>query len=173
MSTDTEAVKMLDKARFEAVQANKYDSEATWQELKTRFEQVFDRKLPYDWQLDVVEALLLHINCIVIAGTGAGKTMPFGMPLLLDKMDKKMVLAISPLNELEFEQVRPIPSDLSILYWYMSRQSVSNRWASQQQPSTVMITLPSSMQCNGCNTFFQHFWQFYSRKSNRTSTESS
>ena len=30
----------------------------------------------YDWQLDVSEALLLGLDCTVIAGTGAGKTMP-------------------------------------------------------------------------------------------------
>jgi ATP-dependent helicase YprA (DUF1998 family) len=41
---------------------------------------------------------------VVIAGTGAGKTMPFAMPLV-DDTKSKMVLVISPLNELEHEQV--------------------------------------------------------------------
>jgi hypothetical protein len=92
MSTNVEAVKILDKAHLEAAQANKYNSKATRQEMMTRFEQVFDGKSLYDWQLNVTEALLLHLDCIVIVGTGAGKTMPFGMLLLLDKTNKKMVL---------------------------------------------------------------------------------
>ncbi|KAF9560465.1 hypothetical protein CPC08DRAFT_608470, partial [Agrocybe pediades] len=32
---------------------------------------------PYDWQLDIAEALLLGLDCSVIAGTGSGKTLPF------------------------------------------------------------------------------------------------
>ena len=60
---------------------------------------------PYCWQVDITEAITLGLDCILIAGTG--KTMPFGMPLLLDTSRKKMVIVISPLNELELEQVRP------------------------------------------------------------------
>ena len=41
----------------------------------------------------------------VIAGTSSGKTMSFWMPLLLDEAKEKMVVVISPLNELEAEQV--------------------------------------------------------------------
>ena len=37
---------------------------------------------PYSWQLDVTEAIFLGLDPVVIAGTGAGKTMPFMMPLL-------------------------------------------------------------------------------------------
>ena len=48
---------------------------------------------------------MLGLDCVVIAGTGSGKTMPFWMPLLLDKNRDKMVVVISPLNELEAEQV--------------------------------------------------------------------
>jgi superfamily II DNA helicase RecQ len=45
------------------------------------------------------------LDCIVIARTGSGKTMPFGMPLLLDEAKDKIVVIISPLNELKAEQV--------------------------------------------------------------------
>ena len=55
--------------------------------------------------MDVTEALLLGILCLVIAGTGAGKTLPFVTPLLMDETKKKMILILSPLNELEKEQV--------------------------------------------------------------------
>jgi len=47
---------------------------------------------------------LLRLDSVVIVGTGAGKTMPFMMPLLLDR--KKKVLIISPLKILQADQVR-------------------------------------------------------------------
>ena len=56
---------------------------------------------------------MLGLDCIVIVGTGAGKTMPFGMPLLMDKASSKMVIVISPLNDLEAEQVSMIALMLS------------------------------------------------------------
>ncbi|KAJ7082066.1 P-loop containing nucleoside triphosphate hydrolase protein, partial [Mycena belliarum] len=58
-------------------------------------------KAPYDWQLDVSEAYLLGLDAVVIAGTGAGKTMPFMMPLLLHR--DKYSLIISPLKAKRFE----------------------------------------------------------------------
>ena len=58
--------------------------------------------------MDVCEAMLLGLDCVVIASTGAGKSMPFIMPLLVDETCRKMVIIISPLNELEYDQVRPL-----------------------------------------------------------------
>ena len=82
-----------------------YSSETTRKDLVTAFKKAFHGLEPYDWQLDVTEALLLGLDCVVIAGTGSGKTMPFAMPLLVDKTKKKMVVVISPLNDLEEDQV--------------------------------------------------------------------
>lgn len=96
---------VLDSARAAAKISRKYSHEETRQELSDRFKAVFLGRAPYDWQLDVAEALLLGLDCIAIAGTGAGKTMPFIMPLLADKTGKKMVIIISPLNVLEYDQV--------------------------------------------------------------------
>lgn len=62
---------------------------------------------PYEWQLDA-EALLLRLDLTVIAGTGAGKTIPFILPLLNDPNAKSIVLVILPLKELQTEQVRLI-----------------------------------------------------------------
>ncbi|KZT02561.1 uncharacterized protein LAESUDRAFT_601365, partial [Laetiporus sulphureus 93-53] len=75
----------------QAAKTHQYSSEATRAEIVQQFRRVFDDLEPYDWQVDVTEALLLGMDCTVIAGTGAGKTMPFVMPLLLDQMKKKMV----------------------------------------------------------------------------------
>jgi superfamily II DNA helicase RecQ len=99
------AINALTCARESALKSRNYDSITTRQTIESKFKNIFDGRAPYEWQTDVTEALLLGLDCIVIAGTGAGKTMPFGMPLLLDEAKDKMVVVISPLNELEAEQV--------------------------------------------------------------------
>lgn len=60
-------------------------------------------KPAYDWQLDVAEAILVNLDCVLIAGTGFGKTIPFMLPLLLDK--QKLILVVSPLKILQQDQV--------------------------------------------------------------------
>ncbi|KAK7021630.1 hypothetical protein R3P38DRAFT_2533395 [Favolaschia claudopus] len=62
----------------------------------------------HSWQLDVAEALLLRVDCLVIAGTGSGKTTPFLLPLLLPENKGKFALIISPLLSLQAEQVSPV-----------------------------------------------------------------
>ncbi|KAF8341697.1 hypothetical protein F5887DRAFT_1076461 [Amanita rubescens] len=62
------------------------------------FEQRMNGLKPYYWQLDVAEALILGLD----AGTGAGKSMPFVMPLFA--FPDKMVIILSPLNALEEHQ---------------------------------------------------------------------
>ncbi|KAJ7882049.1 hypothetical protein B0H14DRAFT_3758269 [Mycena olivaceomarginata] len=59
--------------------------------------------VPHDWQIDMAEALLLGLDCSLIAGTGAGKTMPFIMPLFVES--EKIIIIISPLNALEVDQI--------------------------------------------------------------------
>ena len=97
------AYRNLQKAREEAARKNGYDSARTRSDLKSIFHDRFGKD-PYEWQLDVTEAILLGLASVVIAGTGAGKTMPFMMPLLLD--DKKKVIIISPLKILQADQVQ-------------------------------------------------------------------
>jgi ATP-dependent helicase YprA (DUF1998 family) len=60
---------------------------------------------PYQWQLDVAEAIHLLMHVVVIAPTGAGKTIPFILPLLIEGAEHGMVLIISPLQELQNDQV--------------------------------------------------------------------
>jgi bloom syndrome protein len=69
-----------------------------------------DGKDTYEWQIDVAEALILGLDAVVIAGTGAGKTIPFMLPVLLHR--DKFVLIISPLKILQEDQVSPITSIL-------------------------------------------------------------
>ena len=92
----------LDKARADAKRKNGYDWQQTRDDITSIFHECFGTD-PYSWQLDVTEAILLGLDSVVIAGTGAGKTMPFMMPLLLDK--KKQVIIISPLKVLQEDQV--------------------------------------------------------------------
>ena len=53
--------------------------------------------------MDVAKALILRLDSVVIAGTGAGKTMPFVMLLFL--RNGKKILIISPLKVLQADQV--------------------------------------------------------------------
>jgi ATP-dependent helicase YprA (DUF1998 family) len=96
---------LLRTAQDEALKSRQYNSEETRATIVKEFTEVFDGKQPYGWQVDTCEALLLGLDCIVIAGTGAGKTFLFAMPLLMDTTCRKMVLVISPLNALEYDQV--------------------------------------------------------------------
>jgi hypothetical protein len=61
---------------------------------------------PYWYQEDVAEAFYLGLDVSYLAGTGFGKTLPFVMPLFLDKSERSTVIIISPLNALERDQVR-------------------------------------------------------------------
>jgi hypothetical protein len=97
--------------RESATKAHHYDYATTHHSIENKFQAVFDGKPPYSWQTDVTEALLLRLDCIVIAGMGSGKTMPFGMPLLLEEAKDKIIVVISPLNELEAEQVSVLISE--------------------------------------------------------------
>ncbi|KAF9012649.1 hypothetical protein BDQ17DRAFT_1232332, partial [Cyathus striatus] len=54
-------------------------------------------------QMDVAEALVLKVDTLCIAGTGASKTTSTTMPLLLDPSN--WALIISPLKVLQEEQV--------------------------------------------------------------------
>jgi len=83
-----------------ATERGRYDSAMTKEQIEAQFKLACNSKTPYNWQVDVTEALILGL----VAGTGSGKTMPFGMLALSDSSWKKMVLVISPLNTLEHEQ---------------------------------------------------------------------
>jgi len=85
----------------------RYCSEATRHTLSAICEARTGRK-PYPWQLDCAEALVLGIDCIVLAGTGFGKTLPFTIPSLLHP--NKITIVISPLNVLEEDQVHTLLS---------------------------------------------------------------
>jgi len=97
---------ILQDALTEATNFQGYSSEDMHAEISLAFKVTLNGLEPYSWQLDVCKALLLGLDCIVIAGTGAGKTMPLIMPLLVDPTNKKMVIIISLLNALEHDQVR-------------------------------------------------------------------
>jgi ATP-dependent helicase YprA (DUF1998 family) len=96
----------LKNARDAALKDWNYDSEGTRQTMSRTFQGVFNGKMPYDWQLDAAEALILGLDCVVVAGTGAGKTIPFVLPLFAQGSQDKLVIIISPLNALKTDQVR-------------------------------------------------------------------
>ncbi|KAJ6494520.1 P-loop containing nucleoside triphosphate hydrolase protein [Mycena sanguinolenta] len=103
VSRTEESQLILRQARGKARKKTGYDSDATRRDLARLFEQSF-KKPPYDWQIDVSEAFLLKLDVVLIAGTGACKTIPFMMPLLLHR--EKYSLVISPLKVLQEEQAK-------------------------------------------------------------------
>ncbi|KAJ7199856.1 P-loop containing nucleoside triphosphate hydrolase protein [Mycena pura] len=100
-----ESQQILRQAREKARKKTGYNSDATRRDLARLFENSF-KKPPYDWQIDVSEAFLLRLDVVLVAGTGAGKTIPFKfmMPLLLHR--EKYSLVISPLKVLQEEQAK-------------------------------------------------------------------
>ena len=83
-----------------------YDSQATRHLLSDTVTALCPTIKPYDWQVDVAEALALGLDTTVIAGTVSGDTLPWALPLLLEENRDKTCLIISPLNELEADHVR-------------------------------------------------------------------
>ncbi|KAJ7235802.1 P-loop containing nucleoside triphosphate hydrolase protein [Mycena rebaudengoi] len=92
---------ILQKARDDAFKSRGYQSAPTRAKLRNEFSAKNDGMIAHDWQIDIGEALHLGVDCSLIAGTGAGKTMPFVMPLFLDS--EKIIVIISPLNALEVD----------------------------------------------------------------------
>ncbi|KAK7027151.1 hypothetical protein R3P38DRAFT_2459909, partial [Favolaschia claudopus] len=92
---------LLQEAREKTRKQRDYDSEKTRQKLASLFEEQTGKQA-HKWQIDVSEALILGLDSVVIAGTGAGKTMPFMMPVMLHR--EKFVLVISPLKVLQEDQ---------------------------------------------------------------------
>ena len=86
---------VLQAARDAACTTRKYNSSAVRNKLVDEFRDRTGGKEPYAWQVDVVEALLLGVDCTVIAGTGSGKTMPFVMPSFVEP--RKTYIILSPL----------------------------------------------------------------------------
>ena len=97
--------KLLDEARVKAHSTRKYDSAQTRAALTAAFQRACPGKVPFSWQLDITEALILGLDCLLVAGTGCGKTMPMVMPLLLPENRDKFVIIQSPLKDLQLDQV--------------------------------------------------------------------
>ncbi|TFY52572.1 hypothetical protein EVG20_g10496 [Dentipellis fragilis] len=96
---------LLEAARKRAHANSKYNSlearKKMLEECKARSE---GRIVPHSWQLDIAESLVLGMDCELIASTGAGKTIPFVLPLFYQS--GKIIIIISPLNALEEDQAR-------------------------------------------------------------------
>ena len=130
----------LSDAHQKASRRSGYNSAATRVNISQLFQVRFGGG-PYDWQLDVMEAILLGLDTVVIAGTGAGKTMPFVMPLLLD--EKKKAIVISPLKILQADQVCDFLSDTLIFSYPVFRLRDFRNLRFLQLPLTVILGMPN------------------------------
>ena len=70
------ASETLKNARDAALKDRNYDSEGTRQMMSRKLQDVFNGRIPYEWQLDAAEALILGLDCVVVTGTGAGGPPP-------------------------------------------------------------------------------------------------
>ncbi|KAF7334751.1 P-loop containing nucleoside triphosphate hydrolase protein [Mycena sanguinolenta] len=96
------SAKILQKAREDASKSRGYQSAPTRARIRNEFMARNNGMIAHEWQVDIGEALHLGLDCSLIAGTGAGKTMPFVMPLFEES--DKVIIIISPLNALEADQ---------------------------------------------------------------------
>ena len=62
------------------------------------------KKIPREFQLEAVLALLSGRDSLIDAGTGSGKTLCMVLPALLDP--KAVSLVVSPLKRLQILQVK-------------------------------------------------------------------
>jgi len=65
----------LEAARKLASENHGYDSASMCKQLKDAFRIRTEGREPFKWQLDAAEAFLLGLDCLIVAGTGAGKTL--------------------------------------------------------------------------------------------------
>ncbi|CAK5270381.1 unnamed protein product [Mycena citricolor] len=93
---------LLEEAHEKARKKSNYDAEKTRQELEELFEAHF-QKPAHPFQIDFAEAMILGLDSILIAGTGAGKSITYMLPAL--HQCDKLVLIISPLKILQEDQV--------------------------------------------------------------------
>jgi hypothetical protein len=85
--------------------------------MAEKLQDCFGGKTPYPWQLDAAEAIVLGLECVVAAGTGAEKTIPLALPLRLFAHGSwvKMILFISPLHARQSDQVGALKLGISAI----------------------------------------------------------
>lgn len=96
--------KNLENARGQARQERGYNSARTRQTMDAELARRTGMNAR-EWQLDAAEAFVLGLDCTIIAGTEAGKTIPMLLPSLLPEYRKKVTVALSPLKALQRDQV--------------------------------------------------------------------
>ena len=128
----------LERARENATASRQYSSIKTRQTITEALIKISGQP-PYDWQLDVAEAALVGLDATVISGTGSGKTISFILPLLADETGRKMVVIISPLKELQKDQVSNLALKTCRASFTRARSPGSKKW--DYRPSRLAETL--------------------------------
>ena len=124
----------LDHACQLAQEKSGYCSTRFHEHLRDEFISQTGGKRPYQWQLDAAEAFDLGLHCTILAGTGAGKTLPFIMPAFVNP--RNVYIIVSPLNALEEDQVK-------FFIFRAPRGLTLNSYKGKEIPSTWI-------KCCGC-----------------------
>ncbi|KAG6822390.1 hypothetical protein H0H92_014082, partial [Tricholoma furcatifolium] len=70
-------------------------------DLAAKAQKILNTK-PFQWQLEIAQAILCGQDVVVDVGTGSGKTLVFTLPLLQDEND--IIVTVSPLTALMTDQ---------------------------------------------------------------------
>lgn len=70
--------------------------------VAVKSQELFE-KTPFEWQANASAASLSGVDCLAVAPTGGGKSLPIVLPMLLKPQG--FALALSPLNGLQISQV--------------------------------------------------------------------
>lgn len=107
---DYETPALLQSAKEKAAASTVYDSAFTRKQMAEEImKRTGNRITPHSWQLDAAEAVLLKLDCTLIAPTASGKLLAVVLPLLWHQLQNalsdKFVILITPLQVLGAEKV--------------------------------------------------------------------
>ena len=112
---------ILEKARRRARETRQYDSEKTRAGLTQVFKLVYPGQSPLYWQLDIAEALILKLDCLLSIETGADMTISMVLALLLPENENKSIIILSPMKEMQRRQARRSSPYMTTPHITMSR----------------------------------------------------
>ncbi|KAI0690380.1 hypothetical protein BC835DRAFT_1528874 [Cytidiella melzeri] len=136
-----ESYRILQQAR-EVARKNKdrqYSWAKTCQFMQDEIKARTHGKILQYYQGDVREAFALGLDSALVSATGSGKTMAFAAALAADETRRSKILILSPLNELEKDQVRGTKSAARMFEKTMHVALSVARWGKRAVDVMVVV----------------------------------